>query len=242
MGAADSLDIAAQASVGETIVNTTCKEKQMKLHKTVPVIVAGAIALIAGNAQANTISLLDETGNAFLNGNNPGVQYEASCDPASAICMQGFLEQDTTLGNINPALDPNMSTSNVDGEATAYDIGKASEDQEVEFLNKLLTAIGAATVNTAVGCTGTQVCKSDTEQDSFTTNREYFSIKQEQLTAFFKNTSGGAVTVNFDPTNWSHFTEYGAVVPIPAAAWLFGSALVGLAAIGRRRRANALAA
>jgi hypothetical protein len=37
----------------------------------------------------------------------------------------------------------------------------------------------------------------------------------------------------------SHAAIYGTVVPIPAAAWLFGSALVGLAGIGFRRRSAA---
>ena len=35
----------------------------------------------------------------------------------------------------------------------------------------------------------------------------------------------------------SHANLYAKVIPVPAAAWLFGSALLGLAGIGRKRRA-----
>ena len=46
----------------------------------------------------------------------------------------------------------------------------------------------------------------------------------------------------------SHATLYGTrgdgnqVVPIPAAAWLLGSGLLGLFALGRRRKASAISA
>ena len=46
---------------------------------------------------------------------------------------------------------------------------------------------------------------------------------------------GGGNTVNCNATT-SHISVYG-VVPVPAAVWLFGSGLLGLVGIARRRRA-----
>jgi hypothetical protein len=40
----------------------------------------------------------------------------------------------------------------------------------------------------------------------------------------------------------SHSNLYGSVVPIPAAAWLLGSGLLGLFAVGRRRKTGEVAA
>jgi len=57
---------------------------------------------------------------------------------------------------------------------------------------------------------------------------------------FFENLSGGTVTVNlgYKTDDYSHWTAYGAVVPVPAAIWLFGTALVGLFGINKLRRAR----
>lgn len=49
------------------------------------------------------------------------------------------------------------------------------------------------------------------------------------------DTSGSGLTRNTTTINW----QVGAEVPVPAAAWLFGSALVGLAGTARRRKVAA---
>lgn len=42
----------------------------------------------------------------------------------------------------------------------------------------------------------------------------------------------------FDGQDLSHITIYTKVVPVPAAVWLFGSGLIGLAGIARRKRTS----
>jgi hypothetical protein len=57
---------------------------------------------------------------------------------------------------------------------------------------------------------------------------------------FFENSTGGDLTITALGSDWSHVTEYGSLsvsaVPLPAAAWLFGSALLGLIAVAKRKR------
>lgn len=83
------------------------------------------------------------------------------------------------------------------------------------------------------------VNKTDVETNTYTTNRQYFSIKKSQNLWFFENNSGGDLTIVADGADWSHATEYGSLsvsaVPVPAAVWLFGSALLGLMALARRK-------
>ena len=101
---------------------------------------------------------------------------------------------------------------------------------ELELLNELLLQFDPArpTVST--------VNKTDVEQKTYTTDLQYFSIKKGKSLWFFENTSGGVVTVTALGDAWSHSTEYGpTVVPLPAAAWLFGSALLGLASVKRKK-------
>ena len=85
------------------------------------------------------------------------------------------------------------------------------------------------------------VNKTDTAGKGFTTDRQYFSIKQATEIWYFENTSGGSLTVELgtDTNNYSHWTEYGVVspVPVPAAVWLFGTALFGLVGFSKRRKA-----
>ena len=72
------------------------------------------------------------------------------------------------------------------------------------------------------------------------TNKEYFSIKIGQQTTFYKNMTTGTLDLRFlkgtASQAFSHLTEYGDPVPLPGAVWLFGSAMVGLVALNRRRK------
>ena len=112
--------------------------------------------------------------------------------------------------------------------------GNDNPDDELAKLNELLAGLAPARdpVN--------YVNKTDLEGNGFTTDRQYFSIKQASLIWYFENTSGGSLTVDLgtDTNNYSHWTEYGPVsaVPVPAAVWLFGTALIGFVGISRRRK------
>ena len=57
-----------------------------------------------------------------------------------------------------------------------------------------------------------------------------YDFDNETFTAFTSDAAGGSTQVG-DGT----FTNPGAVVPVPAAAWLFGSGLIGLVGVARRK-------
>ena len=120
-----------------------------------------------------------------------------------------------------------MSTT----QGTGYALTNAAPTTQRAFLNDLLGDVGLPAVRT--------VDKTDIAGRSFTTNREYFSIKQSTWTVFFKNISGQSITVGFGPNAYSHYTEYGSPVPLPAAVWLFLSALGVFGFMGTRRKKEA---
>ena len=109
----------------------------------------------------------------------------------------------------------------------------SSDAAELAKLNELLAGLDPA--RAAV----TYYNKDDNAGDGFTTDRQYFSIKQASQIFFFENTSGGTLTVDLGTANdYSHWAEYGAMsaVPVPAAFWLFGTALIGFIGFSRRTK------
>ena len=171
----------------------------------------GAIALMLGvistSVNANTITMENYGG--------LGVDGEVSC---TTSCL-GF------IGTLT------VSLSNT----TAQDYPKeGSPAAELAALNALLAALDPA--RPAV----TGVNKTDVAGSGFTTSLQYFSIKQKDHLWFFENTSGGSLTVALgsESEDYSHWTEYGpaSVVPVPAAVWLFGTALLGFIGISRRTK------
>lgn len=178
------------------------------------------VVVFCSSASANTIQIFDIDGNGiFTSGKNPE-QYTVSC-AGVGICVKGFYEvQGSTSLELNQYF------------ATGYELSNSGH--EIDDLNALLTTLPAPTV--------TYENQVDVAASSFTTNRQYFSIKKAQWTAFFVNESAGYINVSFDPKEFSHYTEYGETVgdvpavPIPAAAWLFGSVVLGAGLTARRRR------
>jgi hypothetical protein len=111
--------------------------------------------------------------------------------------------------------------------------GVNSDAAELAKLNELLAGLDPARAPV------TYYNKDDNAGGGFTTDRQYFSIKQAQQSFYFENTSGGTLTVDLGTANdYSHWAEYGAVsaVPVPAAAWLFGTALIGFIGFSRRTK------
>jgi hypothetical protein len=115
-----------------------------------------------------------------------------------------------------------LSTTN----AAGYDKA-GSPTAELAKLNALLAQFDPAQDPVSF------VNKTEGAASTFTTNRQYFSIKKSTNT-------GGDLTITALGSDWSHVTEYGSLsvsaVPLPAAAWLFGSALLGLIAVAKRKR------
>jgi hypothetical protein len=150
--------------------------------------------------------------------------------PISLAGYNGPSDQITCTPSCSAFIGPNpglIQLSDTNGDAYPQAGPPAGE---LALLNELLLQFDPARA------TVTDVFKTDIEQNTWTTNRQYFSIKQSNNLWYFENTSGGTVTVTALGDDWSHTTAYGPVVPVPAAAWLFGSALLGLASVARRKR------
>lgn len=119
-----------------------------------------------------------------------------------------------------------LSDSNADNYAKA-----GNPTSELTLLNDLLGLVGPDEV------TGVN---KDGAGNGFTTSLQYFSIKKGRWLWFFENNSGNPITVALKGDEYSHWTGYGAVgavVPVPAAVWLFGTALIGLFGFSRRKKA-----
>jgi len=183
-----------------------------KLFTSVIGLVAG---LMTQYTSANTISITHELdGDLVSRGNAP---WEASCDETGlGPCM---------LGLEGPATASMSATV-----ATAYD-KQGSPRSELSYLNSLLGLSGTDEITGTTGIAGSG--------DSFEANFQYFAIKQATYIMYFENLTGEALHVMFD-NDFSHVTGFGqplppAEVPLPAAMWLFGTALLGLGAIARRK-------
>jgi hypothetical protein len=182
------------------------------LRKIALGLFVGAIALgmASTGVSANTITMED------YNGGNGTDTLECT------LSCEGFI-----IGGTPPAYALSM-TDAIDFAGVGN-----NEADELAKLNELLAGLASPRAPVIY------VNKDDNAGGGFTTDRQYFSIKQAQQTFYFENTSGGTLTVDLGTANdYSHWTEYGAVsaVPVPAAAWLFGTALIGFIGFSRRTK------
>ena len=173
------------------------------------------LGLMTQYTAANTISIThDLDGDPVSRGNAP---WEASCDETGlGPCMMG----------LEGAATASMSAT----VATAYD-KQGNPRSELSYLNSLLGLSGAGEITGTTGIAGSG--------DSFEANFQYFAIKQATYIMYFENLTGESLAVMFD-NEFSHVTGFGqllppAEVPLPPAMWLFGTALLGLGAIARRK-------
>ena len=111
-----------------------------------------------------------------------------------------------------------------DSTATAYD-KQGNPRSELSYLNSLLGLSGTGEITGTTDIAGSG--------ESFETSFQYFAIKQSTYIMYFENLTGEPLDVMFD-NEFSHVTGFGqqltppSEVPLPAAVWLFGSALLGL--------------
>lgn len=150
---------------------------------------------------------------------------------ANTIGARGY-DADVTCSGACMGFDQDPTT--ILSNTWAFNYPKqGSPDSELDFLKGLLSDVGLPTVSFVNKIT-------NQPGNSFMTDREYFSIKKKGYLWFFKNNSGENITVNWSGESYSHVTEYGAsAVPIPAAVWLFGSGLLGLVGLSRKKVAQA---
>ena len=144
---------------------------------------------------------------------------------------------DTTINNTSPI--------NISGIVGSQTVGAFDT---MAFINTgQLNFVGGAT-NTVTSCTDIQsswlgsVCGNTTVGDSaaFVIDPGTFTVaNQGALVGFDVTDSRGTVAGNVTTVSSYTLTQAApSEVPVPAAAWLFGSALVGLAGIGRKRKAS----
>lgn len=176
-----------------------------------------ALGLVAQSTLANSITIaLELDGDTITKG---GAPWTASCvETGAGPCMEGFVGADPL----------SMSTAT----ATAYD-KPGNPLAELNLLNTLLGLSGTSAITGTADIAGAG--------NSFEASYQYFGIKQSTYIMYFENLTGAPLDVTFI-NEFSHVTGFGEQlnnvpqVPLPAAVWLFGSALFGLAAVARRKK------
>ena len=196
----------------------------MKTTRFTPILWACAVLALMGGAvstgvNANTITMND---------------YNGAGDTVSCVLgCEGFVGP-FSLGPPITGGPISLSLTMADAYPQTQGPGGSSAANELIRLNQLLALFADPRDPVSY------VNKVDGDGDSFTTSLQYFSIKKSTDLWFFENTSGGAVTVNLEgrTEDYSHWTEYGppSVVPVPAAFWLFGTALIGFIGFSRRTK------
>lgn len=221
-------------------------------------ILAAAVALsLSGAASATTIAFNGTASNTW-NYNAGGVSVQVTSTGTGAGRYYNSTENAIGVGNSNTnggigcrdqgCADVIFGSGFNSTEELTFVFSQKVKLNSVslrQWENALLGFGDAATVTWYVGNTttvaSTQLLTNsgqgtgDLLDNFFFTNREVnrFSIKSYKGT---KNVNGSNVTA------WSafyvHSLDYSKIaVPVPGAAWLMGSALVGLAGVARRRRA-----
>lgn len=185
----------------------------MKSKIIAAIAIAAGAGLFAQPAFANVITI---TGGAGT------VTCTASCE---AFTGAGSPGEPTGLGVLS-------STA-----ADEYDGTPANPADEAARLNTLAGTsfvAGDATVIAGSSASG------GNPDDSFVTLALFIVMKIGNMEIFIKNTSGGALTIDYDSfegagSGLSHYTEFGQV-PLPGAMWLMGAGLAGLGFAARRKK------
>lgn len=164
-------------------------------------------------AEANTVYIMDTNGDLRTEGPD---RYSASCGAMADSCLSGISVFNGIVG-VNSWIGTALP-----------DLGS---ENDLAVLNGLLAEAGRDSVDSVnhVYAAG----------NSFSSDSEYFAITNTDWTVFFYNMSGSELTVNFGPTGFSRWAEFDSTpsaVPIPAAIWHFGAAMLGLTMIARRGR------
>ena len=191
------------------------KKISMRARRIIVKNIVSKKALLFGAVISS--SLIGITGNANA-AINSIVMDNYGGGGGSVVC-------DSCLGFTTPVVATVLSSTSAD----SY-VKPGSPASELTALNGLIALIPDAPVGSVSAGGGAG--------NSFSTDREYFSVKKGTLIWYFQNTKG-PIDVSVRGAEYSHWTEYGesvAEVPIPAAAWLFGSGLIGLVGLKRRRR------
>jgi hypothetical protein len=124
-------------------------------------------------------------------------------------------------------------------DADIYDIGSNNPTNEALALDYLIDGI---LNNDPVAADGVKNEDVTDDDFSFYSSAEYIAFKVGAGHFFIALTSPGIINVVFDKNGetgagLSHYTEFNiSPIPVPAAMWLFGTALIGFIGISRRTK------
>lgn len=220
----------------------------------IPRLVCLALSLVAfSQAQASTIlfgtgTKIGTSTNAAFSGSielvgasATGGTLNISLTNESAVANGGYLTA-VAFNNPGPVIKPPITlTSN----SSTFDnlLGGSIYIDEIPAKPLDNFDIGAAATNTWLGGgkpTG-GVAVGETVNLSFALSGDLSSLTTQSFIDTLTTSNSGHsewMVVRFRGFNDEGSAKYGtSVVPIPGAAWLFGSALIGLAGITRRKKA-----
>lgn len=232
----------------------------MKIQKLAPAICLALAGLMSSNVNANNISFsTPDVFFSFTNLNGPVFYLDGFDVPfQTSFGLSSLPQFDTNLGTLTGA------TINITGDLTVNTFLDAGFDAPDISLPHGLDAtysisVGAQTQTTTASCSAgvfALPCISDVTNTTFINTTNVFSgaglagfTGNGNLGAFgvdllltldsfnLNNIDGPALDFEIDFSSTLVTVDYQfSAVPVPAAAWLFMSGLIGLAAPAMRRR------
>jgi len=178
------------------------------------------LALFAGGVHADMLYVYT------LDGDPPGPPRPDQNDPTKNAQYRIV----SSVGNLEGVVGSPTGTWN-SAQATAYFDVLGSPTDEANYLGTLLGVSGL-----------TPGAKTESPTYPIPLSAGTYTLDQDGWNAFFRLSEAANITIERQLTpsdpwtssaeNYSHVTS---IVPIPAAVWLFGSALLGMVGIGTRR-------
>jgi len=182
--------------------------EELKMKKLSTVLAASALAVVAAQASAASWTV---TGSGSLVG-------QTSTLPNSTYAYTGAGTDDGTTLSISVA------------QAITNSLGLSTITSDISF--NMTTGTGTSEVTACTGspyvCTAGIVGTTAVYQTQNQVGTGAPSIAWDQILVIDTGFVGLA-------DSSSSFVATASAVPVPAAAWLFGSALIGLAGVGRKR-------
>ena len=199
------------------------------LKKILRAVIVGATTLgLASPVIASTlITITDTTITVSC------TQVTPTSDPVCGGIVDGAL---TVSGNEVTGGDAGVIVYDF---ADLYDIGNNSVENEAQALDILIDGLDD---DDFIGADGTQTDAFGVDSLSFNSTAAYIAFKIGAGHFFLSLVAPGDVTIAFDKNGqqkggFSHYTEFGvSAIPVPAAAWLFGTALIGFIGFSRRTK------
>jgi hypothetical protein len=208
------------------------EEYSMKQEKKLSALAAGAVTmgllLGASMAQAATVIVDGDT--------NTVTRIENLLVPDD----QGR----STLYNVDFRYESGFSVYGQDLEDPGFPfIGANAEEDAVAVMTSINNALDdETTVPSSAGDPSQNIYYIGVEEETEGPAGFIGAVGSENLTGGFWDPcttdclDGVAVTDARDTLTYADFTEASAVVPVPAAVWLFGSGLLGLVGMARRKK------